>query len=93
MIQLDAHRKEYFDKRMRIVNEKRNLSVEIPLRRKPEERPSQFQDNRGFYFAYGKHGHFKNYPNPSNMKYFKGIKLNKLPESNKREGEYNHLML
>jgi hypothetical protein len=81
LITVQRARGEYIEKRKKYLTDKENLPVEIPLRRKPEERPTQFQDDKtGFYMAYGKFAPFKFYPSPSNMKYYKGMKLTKMDE-------------
>jgi hypothetical protein len=88
LMNVQKARGEYISKRKQYISDKENLPVEIPLRRKPEERPTQFQDEKtGFYMAYGKHAPFKFHPSPSNMKYYKGMKLAKVSEKVETEAK------
>jgi hypothetical protein len=72
---LEVHKAEYFDKRRREVKEKEELGIEIPLRKRAEERPSQYRDEKtGLPNAYGKYAPFKFYPNPPNLRHYKNLK-------------------
>lgn len=75
MLKLSNQKKEYFDRRRRVFREKEDLPVEIPLRKRAPERPSQYIDAKtGLYKAYGKYSPFDIKPAPSNLRHFKNPK-------------------
>jgi hypothetical protein len=88
LVNVQRSRGEYISKRKQHIKDKENLPIEIPLRRKPDERPTQFQDEKtGFYMAYGKHAPFKFYPTPSNIKYYKKGNLVKISDKQRETEE------
>lgn len=75
MIKLSSQKKDYFERRRKAYREKDELPIEIPLRKKPTERPTQYIDAKtGLYKAYGKYSPFDIYPNPPNMRHFRNPK-------------------
>lgn len=87
MQKLDIQKREYMDKRKRECKDKEEMPDVIPLRRKPEERPTQYRDEKtGLPVAYGKYPPFKFYPTPNNMRHLKNMK-NTISSENTSKGE------
>jgi len=74
-MKLSTQKKEYFERRRKVYREKDELPIEIPLRKKAQERPTQYVDAKtGLYKAYGKYAPFDIYPNPPNLRHFRNPK-------------------
>ena len=72
MMKLGSQKKDYFESRRRVYREKDELPIEIPLRKRGQERPTQYIDAKtGLYKAYGKYAPFNIYPAPSNQRHFR----------------------
>lgn len=75
MIKLSTQKKDYFERRRKAYHEKEELPIEIPLRKRASERPTQYVDAKtGLYKAYGKYAPFDIHPNPPNMRHFRNPK-------------------
>lgn len=72
---LEDQRGDYISKRLKDLDDKRNLPIVMPNRKGPEKRVGEYIDDKtSLHKAYGKNAPFYCKPYPSNMRYFRNPK-------------------
>lgn len=72
---LEEDRLTYINNRLSEVKEKETRGTDMPLRKKPEERPVLYMDDKtGLLKPYGKYAPFSHKNKPNNMRHFRNPK-------------------